>query len=107
MRFHSVNANPNNTYEYNDDSGLWVSRNDLRYAWDRKDMYPCVAAPVANYGPQDHSGCRGVPTPTPPFAHGGPATRKITCYPISHPPVHRVCGIDTDEAEALDYANED
>jgi hypothetical protein len=69
MRFHSVNAHPDNTYGYDDSSGLWVSMTGEWYGWSRKDMYPCLAAPVPNYGPQDHSGCVGVPTPTPAFQH--------------------------------------
>lgn len=101
MRYHSTKAHPNNTFARKD--GLWLSSTGERYGWDASTMYPCVATPVANYGPQDHSDCRMVPQ----MAPGGPATRKITCYPVPHSPTYRVRGIDTDAAEALDYAHED
>lgn len=55
MRHHSVNAHPNNTYAKVD--GLWKSATGEWYGWADTDMYPCSAAPVPNYGPQDHSGC--------------------------------------------------
>lgn len=84
MRYHSIYAHRNNTFTLVD--GLWRSATGENYGWDDSALYPCSASPVPNYGPQDHSVCGKV---------------------VAHPPVYRTRGIDTDAAEAFDYAHED
>lgn len=56
MRYHSVNAHPNNTYVRQD--GLWKSATGEWYGWPDSDMYACSAAPVRPGWPGDHSECR-------------------------------------------------